>query len=483
MIDDFDIKKKVVSGVLVLATRKFVYQTILSFSNIILARILMPEVFGSFAIISFIILACGLLVNFGLGPALVQKKGVVKPKHLRAIFTTLFISSTILIIIIYFLAPFMDLLYKGQLGEKGIFWLRIFSFSLLLNHLTAISTFLLQRNLNYKKLAIGEISVLFLAQVLTIFFAQRNLGIGSFVLGNLISQAVGFVLFFYLSPWKIGLNFRLSDLKIYLPFGLNYQANSLVNLVNTAIVPGFVGIISGSRAVGLINWAGGVRQAGLAPFEIIDKIMFPAASRIQNQKLLLKVLVEKMLKFSSMFSFPLLATIFALAKPLTVIIYTSSWLLGLTALYLSLIQGIFILLGGVFIDVLLALGRAKDVRNISMFWTALQWILTIPLVFFWNFNGVVLAGLLVSTTFFIPLRKVTKEIDIRIWPNVLPYLFYSILLGLAISIVGRLFLLDSVWKLFASILFAGFAYLIILLIFERKSIFKDAIKVYKLILK
>ena len=68
-------------------------------------------------------------------------------------------------------------------------------------------------------------------------------------------------------------------------------------------------------------------------------------------------------------------------------------------------------------------------------------------------------------------------------PAELPYLFYSILLGLAISIVGRLFLLDSVWKLFASILFAGFAYLIILLIFERKSIFKDAIKVYKLILK
>ena len=40
-------------------------------------------------------------------------------------------------------------------------------------------------------------------------------------------------------------------------------------------------------------------------------------------------------------------------------------------------------------------------------WAVLQWLLTIPLVLMWNFNGVVLAGVLVAATFFIPLTDET----------------------------------------------------------------------------
>lgn len=133
------------------------------------------------------------------------------------------------------------------------------------------------------------------------------------------------------------------------------------------VVPGFVGAVSGSQAVGLVNWAGGVRGAGLAPVDVIGGIVFPACAQAQTRKKFLKSLIEKMIQISCVLSFPLLAAIFALAPRVTYIIYTSKWLPGLTALYLSLIQGVFILIGGILIQVLFAFGQVRTVRNISLF--------------------------------------------------------------------------------------------------------------------
>ena len=466
-------KRKVARGVFISGIKRILYQLILTSSNIILARILNPSVFGSFAIISFLILTLGILSNFGLGTALVQKKETATKQQLQAIFTVLCIASVVFIVLVYFLAPLANILYGGKLNDQSILWLRLFSVSVIISQISTISMRLLERHLEYKKLAIGEIFSVTAIQIITIFFAIKGFGVGSFVLGNLLGGIASFFIFYLLSPWPIGFTFRLSEIKSFLPFGLNFQANSLIGAINGAVVPGFVGIVSGERAVGLVTWAGGIRSAGLAPFDVIEKIIFPAVSRSQDDKKLLKMLIEKMIKISCMFSFPLLALIFALAPSIVSIIYTSVWMEGLTALYLSIIQGVFILLSAVMIDVLLALGRADSVRNISIFWAVLQWILTVPLVLLWGFNGVVLAGVIVSATFFIPLVQVRRYVNIDLWHYVVPYLLYSAFMGFVVFIIGKFLVIDSVWELLSVGSLGAMLYGAILVIFERKEMLQD----------
>lgn len=481
VLTDDGIRKRVASGMVILGVRRVLAQVILTTSVIVLARILAPEIFGVFAIISFLVSTIGIFTYFGLAPALVQRRNPPTKEELRAIFTTLFFSSLFFILLIFCLAPIANVFYKGELGDRGIFWLRLFSLTLLLGNIGGISSSLLERKLEYKKLAIGELVCLFLTQMLAIVLALKGFGIGSFVLASLTSSLFGFFLFFYFSPWPIGFNFSLSCLRPYLPFGLNLQANNLVGAVNGAVVPGFVGVVSGPEAVGLVNWAGGVKQFGLAPQDVIGRLVFPACSQAQDRPLFLKSLIEKMIKISCMLSLPLLAAIFALARPLTVIVYTSKWLPGLTALYLSLIQAFFILLGGIFVQVLFALGEAKTVRNISLFWAILQWVLTVPLVLFWNFNGVVLAGILVSATFFIPLREVRKKVKINLWPHVLPYLGYSILTGLVMFGLSKLFVIESLFRLLAVGLAGATIYLVLLLAFKKKEMQQDFARLKELV--
>jgi len=110
------------------------------------------------------------------------------------------------------------------------------------------------------------------------------------------------------------------------------------------------------------------------------------------------------------------------------------------------------------------------------FWAILQWVLTVPLVLLWNFNGVVLAGILVSSTFIIPLRQVRKIVKIDIWPNVIPYLMYSFLTGLVVYLISRQVLIDSIWQLILVGGFGALFYAGLLFIFERKQMIRDIVR-------
>lgn len=466
----------------VLGARRIIIQLIMTLTNIILARLLLPETFGVYAIISFLILTFGLVANFGMGPSLVQIKTQITKEQLRAIFTLLMIASLIFMGLIFFLAPVISIWYQGQLGETGVWWLRIFSLSVVLDHMATISIHLLQRNLEFKKFTVGEIFIALLSKVLTIYLVFTGWGLGGLVMGNLIGKTLAVAVYYLLYPWPVGLNFSRCDIQPFLPFGLNFQANNLASSLNSAVVPIVVGTLSGPSAVGLINWAGGVRSAGFAPFDVIEKLIFPSVARAQENRHLLKTMIEKMLKHSCLLSFPLIVLIGALAPAFIRFVYTDKWLPGLTTLYLSLLQGIFILLGTITTDVLFALGKSATVRNISLFWALLQWLLTVPLVLLLGFNGVVVAGIFVSATFFIPLFKARQIVPFSVWPNVAPYLIYSLLSGGIVYGLTKFVPVDSIWRLLFMGFIGGFIYLIFLICFEKQTLQNDFAKLKDIII-
>ncbi len=466
-------KHQVVTSLVILGVKKFLQQILITSANIILARLLLPEIFGAFAIIHFLTISFGLLTDFGLGPALVQKKQEITTAELRAVFSWIMIASVIFVGVLFFIAPFLNTLYQGKIGETGIFWLRIYGLTVLFDHLAIISISLLQRNLKFKKLAVGEIITTAVTLCSTIFFAAHGLRLGAFVLGEIIGKVVQGFIFWRLASWSIGINFSVKNLKKLIPFGRNYQANTLLNAVNSAVVPGFVGAIAGPKPVAFINWAGGIRQAALAPTEVIEKILFTAGARAQNDKELLKTLIERLLRVSCLLAFPLLAIIAAIAPKFITLIYTQNWLPGLLTLYLSLIEGVLILPKVLLTDILWALGESKTVRNITFYWTMLGWVLTVVLVKIWGFNGAVIASMTVSATFLYLLKIVRKKINFKFWPQVLPYLLYSVITGIITFKLSQFIRINTLFELILFVIFGLGIYSLIVLLGERRKILKD----------
>lgn len=475
------LKRRAVSGVFFLGIRRVVLQVILTGSNIILYRILFPGDFGAFAIALGIVNLLAIFASLGLETALVQKKDEPKKEELQATFTiTLFLSSLTAILVIM-LAPLLTSFYQEQLGKAGIFYLRLLSLFLVVSGLRGVSSMLLERRLDYFRLVIGEVSETLILQATTILLALKGFGVLSFIYGSLTARFLGFIIFFILSPWPLSLRFSLKAVRGILPFGVNFQLNTIVGGLNGAVVPIFVGKVAGSAGVGFLNWAGGLAVAPRAIPEIFSRLIFPVCSRSQDDKKLLKVIIEKSIQLSCLTSFPLIIILVALAYPVTYLIYTDKWFPGIPALYFFSLQSIFVIIGGIFTQTLLALGEAKTVRNISLFWAILQWALTVPLVFKFGFIGLAVASMLVSATFFIPLALLRKRVEFKIAPHVLPYLFYSLIAGAV-----------SFWfnnqrpaqKFLDLLVFAGvggLVYLILIFIFERKEIIEDFIRVRKIL--
>ena len=111
----------------------------------------------------------------------------------------------------------------------------------------------------------------------------------------------------------------------------------------------------------------------------------------------------------------------------------------------------------------------------------LQWVLTIPLVVFWNYNGVVLAGLLVSMTFIIPLNQVRKEIEIDIWPQVIPYLGYSVVMGLVLLMLRKVIIIESLLRLIGLGILGAVLYGLMLWFWQREVITRDIVILKKLV--
>ncbi len=473
------LKKKAVKGVLFLGLRRVFMQLIQTGSGIILARLLFPEIFGAFAIAFIFVNLFSIFAVIPFGMAIVQRKKEPSKEEIQASFTFNLLLGLVMTFLVMILAPIFYGFYPEQLGDKGVFYLRILSVSLLALGLKSISLIKLQRELDYRKIVIGETLEIFVTQAVCVFLAIRGWGILSLIFGTVVGRYFGSLIFFILSPWPIGFNFSLKSIKEILPFGFNFQISNVIGVINGAITPILVGKVIGSSAVGLISWAGGLAAFPRAASEILSQMVFPVCSRSQEDKRLLGQIIEKSIQLSCLCSFPLTAILLALAKPVTYLIYTDKWLIGLPVLYIFLIQSVFIVLTDVFMQSLLALGESKKYRNISFFWSVLQWALAVPLVLKLGFVGLPIAGLIVSSTFFIPLAFLRQKVKFALTSHVIPYIVFSAVAGgvafLANNYHPSKGLFDLIWTSTLGLI----AYSALLYFFKREEIIDDILKVKK----
>lgn len=477
------LKEKAVTGLIFLGIRRVLVQLVLTVSNIILARLLFPSVFGAFSIMFGIISLLSLFSSLGLETALVQKKEEPGKNELRTVFTLRFFLSGLITLLIMIISPAIFGFYQKELGGEGIFFLRLLALVSIGFGLKGISAALLERRLDYFRLAVGDAIETLAVQAITVILAFRGLGVLSFVWGNIIGRFIGFLAFFVLAPWPLGLSINFSSIKKILPFGLNYQATNLIGGFSSAMIPIFVGKVSGASAVGYLNWAGGLAAVPQVFSEMLGKLAFPLSSRAQNDRKVLRNLLEKSIQLSCFTALPLVAVLLSLARPITYLVYTDKWLVAIPALYFFSLQSIFSTLGNVAIQTLFALGEAKAVRNISLLWTFMQWLLAIPLVLKFGFTGFALAAFLVSVTFFIPLIKLRRKFEFSVAGHFFPYFFYSLAVGVITFKLNQYYPVKKILDLVFLTAAGGAVYFALVLVFKRKALIEDITKLKDLYFK
>lgn len=464
------LKKRAIEAGFVLAVKRVIVQFIFTLSNIFLARLLFPEDFGVAAILGFINNLFIVFSDIGFGPSLVQKKDQVDRNDLTTAFSVQLILSVGVILTIFFLAPLISGFYG--LGERGTFLFRLNSLIFLFGPIKTTCGSLLERNLKYYKLAVIELFQLFATMLTTVILAIYGFGVLSFVLGALMGYLVAAVLYFSISPWKVGIKIVLKNLKVLTLFGLPLQSGVILGLFSGSLIFLYLGKVVGAENFGYFQFSLSFAVMPLAISDLLSRILFPLGSRVQRDKVFFGKIIERAIMITSLTALPILFLIAALAPSIIHFIYTDRWMPALPAVYIGIVVGTASAFFGVMTQLLLSRGISKVGRNISFVLAILTWVLAPLLIKEFNFLGMNLTNLILSFSGIIFYIKLRQEVKFDFVRNFFPFLIYAVASGLCAyllnMILPRIFI-----SLVISLLVSGVFYITLVWKFSGSRILTD----------
>ncbi|AKM79486.1 MAG: Polysaccharide biosynthesis protein [Candidatus Beckwithbacteria bacterium GW2011_GWB1_47_15] len=464
------IAHRAVSGVMVLTLRKFALRAVSYLGSIFLARLLTPEIFGVFAIVNFIITFFAFFSDVGLGAALIQKKDKLNQKDLAVTFTLQQLFVVLTVVAIFLSAPFFAAKYN--LGSDGAWLIRIFSLSLFLTSLKTIPSILLERRLQFGRLVIPEVIEVISFQFIAVGMAWAGYGVWSFIVGLLIRSLLGTITLYLISPWKISFAWDRTRARKLISFGVPFQLNGFIATIKDAVMPIFVGAVSGATAVGYLNWALTFSKLPILFMSDIFRVTFPTYSRIQHDKKLLGSAIEKTIRFTNLFLFPAVFLLAAAARPIVSLIFTDKWLPALPAFYVHLFGILVVGVANTFMDSFWAMGKTKIAIKLLIIFTLINWGTSVPLVYAYGFIGAMVGSVIVLYVS-LPLTwyYIKTIVPVTVTRNIAPFFAAATIAGFVTAKLAPL--AQSLFSLSLVLFAGGLVYLGLLLVFDRRQLTAD----------
>lgn len=435
-----NLKKKAFRGVFTLTFRRLILKSIDTVGIIFLARLLSQDAFGIFGIISFVVFTfLSFFSDVGFGAALIQKPGKITKKDTQTVFTIQQSLVTLLLIIAWIVSPYITRFYN--LGNQGMWLIRVLSISLFFTSFKTIPSIILERKLRFEKLIVPEIIETVIYNAIAVTLAFAGYGVWSLVVAIVARTLVGAIALNILQPWSIGWSLDRRAAKDLLHFGVPYQLNSVLSLIKDNVTPTLIAFWYGPAAVAFVNIAQNIASRPMEIISIVSRVSFPAYSRIQKDKERLARWIEKSLKLMAVVYFPAIAGLLVTAPEILRYLYAAKsdkWLPALPTLLIFLAGAFPVIVTTTYINALYALGRPKVVLALMLLYTVLTWGLGAPLIYKYGFVGIAMAGIIITyTTLPIVVRELNKVVSVKTFEPLKKPLFASIIMATVVFIVNQ----------------------------------------------
>ncbi|OGD92745.1 hypothetical protein A2697_01110 [Candidatus Curtissbacteria bacterium RIFCSPHIGHO2_01_FULL_41_44] len=467
------IKKRAVSGVVTFTLRTLFIQIFTFIAVFVLTIILDESTYGIYIFVSALINIFVYFSDVGLAAALIQKREELSQKDLATTFT---IQQAIVLTLVSIGLIFSSKIASFyNLDSQGLLLIRVLIFSLLLSSLKTIPSILLERKLSFTRLVIPQVTENIVFYSTAVVLAISGFGIASFTWAVLARGVIGLSIIYVLSPWMPSIAFNRLIAKKLTLFGVPFQLNSIIALLKDDLLIVFLSKILTFAQVGYIGWSQKFAFLPLRFFmDSVNKVTFPAYSRLQEHKQELGKAIEKSLFFVTYLVYPSVFGIAAIApKLIEVIPKYQKWEQALPLLYLFVINSIFSAISTTFTNALFATGRPKIVLNLMIFWTTATWILTYPLVLKFGFIGVGIASAIVATTSLVTIYFVKKEISVSVSRNIFGPLLVSVIMFIIVRAIQSTYV-QNIFGLIITVAIGATVYIIVSFAIFKKHLIEDA---------
>ncbi|MFM5901624.1 MAG: MOP flippase family protein [Dolichospermum sp.] len=313
-----DLKQKSIASIVWSTAQSWGSQCISLVVFSILARLLNPESFGLIAIAAVFLGFVNLFLDQGFSQAIIQRRELER-EHLDTVFWT---NVSISVLLTFISIASADLIAKFFTQPDLTSVIRWLSLRFLIGSLNNVQVAILQRNLNFKPLAIRSLIATLGGGVIGVSMALMGFGVWSLVCQQLANGIIQVLVLWTSSDWRPRLSFSPKHFRDLFSFGMNVLGINILNFVVTNGDNLLIGYFLGPVPLGYYNLAYRLLTTLAQLFiGVASSTAMPIFSSIQDDLPRLRKVLYEFVELSNTIAFPVFLGMSVLAPELVIVIF------------------------------------------------------------------------------------------------------------------------------------------------------------------
>lgn len=318
-----NLKEKTISGLFYKFAERGASAGVTFLIQIILARLLLPEQFGTIALLAIIIAILNVFVTYGFGNSLIVNKNSDDLDFSTCFFFGIAVSLIIYLILFIF-APSISRFIFGN-SELGIL-IKVMALRLPIAAINSVQHAYVSKNMRFKMFFYSTFIGTFLSGIISIAMAYSGFGVWALVAQYISNSFLSTLSLWIIAKWRPKLLFSLKRLKIIYDYGWKILAVGLLDTIfgqiRSIVIAKYYSrsdLAYYDRGVAFPNFSMGLIEP------TIGSVLFPALSLCNDDRQMMKVITRRAIITSSYLVCGLLCFLIAISHSLVIVLLTEKW--------------------------------------------------------------------------------------------------------------------------------------------------------------
>jgi O-antigen/teichoic acid export membrane protein len=349
------LKSKTLTGVLWTFSQQFSVKVLSFLVHIILARLLLPEVFGLIAIVGIFVTIGQTLVDGGMTSSLIRTQNADQKDYSTVFFLNL-ISSVIIYFILFFSAPLIASFFElPQLTSL----VRVYTLTFIIQALSGVQNTRLTKELNFKLQMYMQIPATICGGIVGVIFAYSGYGVWSLVLMYLTTTTLFMLQHWFRTDWRPDFIIDKEKFKLHFNFGYKVTLSGLITELYHHSYTLIIGKMFSATQLGFYNQANTLRMFPVQNLtSALRKVTYPVFSSVRDDNERLKAMFKKITALVFFVVTPVMLFLAVIAEPLFRFVLTEKWLPAAPYFQILAISAIVYPLSMYNLNIVLAKGRS-----------------------------------------------------------------------------------------------------------------------------
>lgn len=406
--------------------------------SIVLARLLMPEDYGTVALVTVFTTIMQVFVDSGLGTALIQKKDA-DDLDFSSVFFFNFAICIVLYLVMFFSAPLIASFYNMPELTPVV---RVISLTIVISGVKGVQQSYVSRKMLFKRFFYATLGGTIFSAFLGIAMAYAGFGVWAIVAQQLSNTAIDTLILWITVKWRPKWMFSWKRLKGLLGFGWKMLCSALLDTVYNNLRSLLIGKVYSSADLAYYNE--GKKFPNLIVTNIntsIDSVLLPAMSKEQDDMDRVKNMTRRSIMVSCYIMAPLMIGLACCASNIVVVVLTEKWLPCVFFLQIFCITYMFYPIHTANLNAIKAMGRSDLFLKMEIWKKVIGLILLLATLFI--SVKAMAYSLLVSTVFGLiintwPNKKLLNYSFLEQMKDILPSILLAVGMGVSVYLMGVL---------------------------------------------